>query len=116
MTKLIYLASPYSGHPAIQELRFRAVCKVAARIMSSGQFVFSPIAHSHPIAQYGLPKDFEFWRECDTLMMTKCDELWVLMLDGWNVSKGIEAELKLADEMHKPVKFINVNSDFPLLT
>ncbi len=55
---MIYLASPYS-HPdaVVREYRFRAACQAAASVMRSGQHVFSPIAHSHAIAEYGVATD-----------------------------------------------------------
>ena len=56
--ELIYLASPYSDpDPWVKENRFLAVCTKAAKMMSEGAYVFSPIAHTHPIAKYGLPGD-----------------------------------------------------------
>ena len=59
---MIYLASPYS-HPdaVVREQRFRDVCLAAARLIRAGQIVFSPIAHSHPIASggFGLPTGWD---------------------------------------------------------
>jgi hypothetical protein len=59
---MIYLCSPYTHpDPAVREARYEAACRTAAHLMRSGKIVFSPIAHSHGIAQYGLPKDWSFW-------------------------------------------------------
>lgn len=104
---MIYLASPYS-HPdeAIREERFRAVCKVAAKFMKHGHLIFSPIAHTHPIAQHGLPKGWEYWKKYDTEFIRMCEELWVLMLEGWSRSCGVKAEIALAVEMEKPLRYI----------
>jgi hypothetical protein len=59
---LVYLASPYThADKAVMEDRFRAACRYAACLMRRGINVFSPIAHSHPIAQFGLPPDWQFF-------------------------------------------------------
>ena len=61
---LIYVASPYSHADArVREQRFDAACRAAAALMRDGQRVFSPVAHSAPIARYGLPTDWAFWEE-----------------------------------------------------
>ena len=96
---LIYLSSPYSNpDPAVREQRFAAICRHAAAMMRAGKLVFSPIAHTHPIAQHGeLPTGFDYWREYNEAMLDCCEELHVLMLDGWRESVGVAAEIKLAE-------------------
>jgi hypothetical protein len=73
---MIYLASPYSdADPAVEQARFDTVCRAAAAIMRQGLLVFSPIAHSHPIARFGLPKDWGFWQRYDSAFLARCDGL-----------------------------------------
>ena len=100
-TPLIYLASPYS-HPdaAVRERRFREVAAAAGRMMRTGIFPFSPIAHTHPIAvECDLPKGWDFWERFDRAFIARCSELWVLTLDGWQDSKGVTAETAIAHDM-----------------
>lgn len=105
---LIYLASPYSHpDPAVRQQRFETVCFIAARLMREGHHVYSPIAHTHPIAVKGeLPTGFEYWEAFDRKMITACDAVWVAMMDGWRESVGVTAEIKIADELGKPVRYI----------
>lgn len=103
---MIYLASPYShADEAVREARFRAVCRHAAHMMRAGRFVFSPIAHTHPIAAFGLPGDWAYWEQYDRAMLARCSELIVLMLDGWRESKGVQAEIGIAASLGKPVSY-----------
>lgn len=104
----IYLATPYS-HPdkSIRESRFHAVNAVAAQLMRAGHHVYSPISHSHPIAEAGeLPKDWKFWEEYDRTFIEWCDELHVYRADGLEESVGVQAEIKIATELGKAVVFI----------
>lgn len=105
---LIYLASPYSHpDPAIMQARFETVCCAAAHFMGEGVHIFSPIAHSHPIALAGeLPRGFEFWESYDRKILAACSALWVLMMDGWKESKGIGAEIVIAKEFKLPIEYI----------
>ncbi len=108
--KKIYLATPYSHKQQnIRRDRFNGVNIVAAELMNQGNLVFSPISHTHPIAGAGdLPKDWSFWHEYDTTFIEWADEVHVLMQDGWEESIGVTAEIEIAKEMGKPVKFIRV--------
>ena len=105
---MIYLASPYSDpDPAVEQQRFKAVCKVAGKLMMQGHRIFSPIAHTHAIAMAGdMPRGWDFWYEYDREMLAACDELWVLKLPGWDKSRGIAGEIALWPE-GKPFKFID---------
>jgi hypothetical protein len=104
---MIYLASPYShSDPAVREFRFREACRAAAKFMRCGQPVFSPIAHGHCICTYGLPTDWRFWEPFDRRQLERCDEVVVLMLDGWRESVGVQAEIRIAAESGKPVRYV----------
>jgi nucleoside 2-deoxyribosyltransferase len=104
---MIYLASPYSHPDAIvRERRFRAACSAAARLIRSGEIVFSPVAHCHAIALCGVPTDWRFWERHDRRFLEFCDEVVVLMLDGWRESVGVQAEIEIAEELGKPVRYL----------
>ena len=106
--KLIYLASPYThSDPEKVVERFEAVCKAAAELMKSDHLVFSPIAHTHPLVKYGLPGHWDFWENYDRLCLKACGVVAVLMLDGWEDSKGVQAEIKIAHEYGLPVVYLD---------
>ena len=110
MELLIYLASPYSHQSvAVRRARVRSICRAAAALIRCGYVVFSPVAHSHGISQHGLPVTWEFWEHQDRRFLTLCDELWVLQLEGWRQSRGVQAEIALACSMGKPVRFVNMD-------
>lgn len=108
MSDLTYICSPYnSPDPGIKHARFRAVCKVAAALMARGELVFSPIAHTHPIALAGsLPPDWGFWERYDRAMLEACGMVYVLMLPGWRESIGVQAEIKIAAELGIDVRYL----------
>jgi len=105
---MIYLPSRYSAPaPDVRGERFRAACQVAAEMLKAGMSVFSPIAHSHAIAEQGDARDtWEFWRRVDLEFLARCDELVVLKLDGWRHSRGVQAEVATARKLGKPVSYI----------
>jgi hypothetical protein len=109
---MIYLASPYS-HPdaAIRQRRFEAVCRVAARLLRQGRTVYSPIVYGHALCAYGVPGDWRFWQRHDRPLLEACDEVVVLMLDGWENSVGVHAEIAFAREMGKPVSFMTARGE-----
>lgn len=109
--RLYYLASPYTcSDPEVRRWRFEAACRAAAELISQGKIVFSPIAHSHVICQYGIPLDWQYWQKHDRRYLEVCDEVIVLMLDGWQESVGVQAEIAIAWELGKPVSFLSASA------
>jgi hypothetical protein len=105
---VIYLASPYTHpDPAVRQARFEAACRAAAALIGAGKTVFSPIVHSHTLCQFGLPPDWRFWQRHDRRHLDACEEVVVLMLDGWRESVGVQAEVAIARELGKPVMFLS---------
>ena len=82
--------------------------KAAAYLMSEGEIVFSPISHTHPIHLAGsLPGDWQFWEQFDKIYLGYSKKIIVLMLPGWDTSKGVQAEIKIAEEIGIPVEWLN---------
>lgn len=106
---MIYLAVPYTGTPEEQAWRFLCANHVAGRILNMGFDIFSPISHAHPIALQGnLDGTWERWARYDEKVLDRlCDCMYVLMLDGWKESVGVQAEIDIAIKLNKRVDFIN---------
>ena len=97
---MIYLASPYSDpDQSVMVRRFEDACEAVAHLTNSGKTVYSPIVHFHPVAiRHQLPRDFAFWREVNFNMLDRASKLYVLMLDGWRDSVGVQAEIDRAGD------------------
>lgn len=105
---MIYLACPYSHKDAsVREYRFMKANQAAARLMRAGHIIYSPISHTHPIATEGkLPLDWSYWQSVDEFYIGLCERVVVLELDGWQESKGVRAEIAMAEALGKPVSYM----------
>ena len=110
--KKIYLCIPYSFNP---ELSFKIANEVAAKLMSEGYLVFSPISHTHKIADH-LPEivrtDSEFWMQHDLPFVEWCDEICVVVIGEFGMdliheSKGCTIEIAHAKKHKKTKRYIN---------
>jgi hypothetical protein len=109
---VIYLISPYSDpDPAVREQRFQVACAVTARLLLDGHDVYSPVVHGHPLVRYGLSADWSFWERYDREHLERCDEVVVLTLDGWRDSIGVQAELRHAAVLGKPVRYVEPDGE-----
>jgi hypothetical protein len=90
----------------VREQRFRAACRVVATHLRAGRPTFSPIVHSHALVEHGLPTNWKFWEPFNRPHVERCSEVVVLMLAGWETSIGVQAEIKLAKELGRPVRFV----------
>lgn len=91
----IYLASPYS-HPLneIKLLRFQETAMFAGELHKMGLIFFSPICHSHPIADFcAIDGAFETWQQLDRAFLDWSDVIVVLGLVDWERSNGIRHEI-----------------------
>lgn len=89
------------------EQRFDSVCRMAGLMMLDGDVVYSPIAHNHPIAvRCKLPRGWNYWKKFDTEMLRASERMVVLRMQGWDKSKGIAAEIKIAKKLGIPVYYI----------
>jgi hypothetical protein len=108
--KLIYLASPYSSpKQEIMDYREDLVTSIAAALTEKyGYSMFLPITQSAPMtrANPNLDGKFDTWKEIDLFMIKeKSDEVWVVLMDGWRESVGVQAEIKCAEDNNIPLKF-----------
>lgn len=104
----IYLASPYSHeNPTIREKRFRQTVIAAGYLMKQGFIVYSPILQCKLIAEFcDLPHEWgDFWETQNYSHLRSCDELHVLMLDGWYASVGVSAERVYAERILIPIRY-----------
>jgi Domain of unknown function (DUF1937) len=126
--KFWYLASPYSKYleGAIAKLKSLSeneryaditwrlnmahtdVCVQAALLIKAGIPVYSPIAHSHPIARCGTidPLDHKIWLPANQALMDAAGGLIVLELEGYDTSYGVIHERDAFAAAGKPIVFM----------
>lgn len=112
--KLYYLASPFSHElDSVREARFETAVYVTDRLLKLGVNVFSPIVHSHPIDCRTGKKDWQFWAPLDHSILSRCDELLVLLTPGWYESVGVADEVRWATELGIPISIVDVTECRP---
>ena len=84
--------------------------------MRNGHHIYSPISQTHPISLEGdLPGDWKYWEEYDKRIISICQKIMVLTIDGWRESIGVKAEIEFAKsiglsvELACPVSIIGVD-------
>lgn len=109
----VYIASPYShSDRKIRTQRYYAAMEYTAKLLNDGIHCFSPIVHSHALAQdHDLPLESDFWREWNYSMLEHASELRVLMMDGWSESKGVDDEITRAQELGIAVTLVTVEQN-----
>jgi hypothetical protein len=104
-----YLATPYSKYPAGIEGAFVLACKQTALLIKAGIPVYSPIAHTHPVAIHGEidPYDHKIWMPADEPMMKAAFGLIVLRAESWTKSYGMKVEIDAFAADGKPVIYMD---------
>lgn len=107
---MIYLACPYTDDDEeVRRMRVDAATAAAASLMADGEAVFSPLTHSvaiEPLLPRDLAHSHTFWMRQDLPVLSGCDRLVVLMLEGWNRSRGVREEIETAESMGIDVEYM----------
>lgn len=119
----LYIATPYSKYPHGKEQANIDACKFAAILIGAGIPCFSPIAHSHAIAQLGGidPDSHAIWLPADQPFIDRAAAIVVVMMDGWRDSYGVSYEIDQFTKAEKPIFYLSprvgiVNSvHFPMV-
>lgn len=108
---MVYLASPYSHtHAKVRLYRYNLITKITGELQDRYPYAFiGPITQSHNTAQYMINNNTEFtaWIIRDFTYISHCNELWVIMIDGWQESKGIQEELLFAKTQKIKIKYFD---------
>lgn len=109
---LAYLACPYS-HPdsAVRKRRLFAANWMASRLLAEGVYVYSPLTHNLPLDQQGTLTGWKNWQTFDLLMVSRCDKVIVMKMDGWQSSEGVLAECRHAQSLGLPIEEIQPPED-----
>jgi len=105
---ITYLACPYShNNKKIELMRFEIANFVASTLMKQGEIIFSPISHTHPMVQYGLPGDWNYWKSQDREFLGVCGRFKIVKIEGWNKSSGVTAEKEHMEERGIEIEYVN---------
>lgn len=99
-----YLGCPYNHNDkAVMERRYRLVNYYLTHFHKLGKLVYSPLTHNIPMHKLGIEQTWDWWQTFDIAMLSRCNELIVLQLDGWQQSRGLTAEIDYASEHNIPI-------------
>ena len=107
---MIYLASPFSDPSEDVRLhRTQQAIKASYILMFKRSLpVFSPIVYSASIADHiaDLPTDAKSWSEFNRAMFLASSEMYILAIEGWNTSLGVDLEIAWAQEVGMTITMI----------
>jgi hypothetical protein len=111
MGRKIFVAGPFNGVSEEEKQgRVNSIKLYCVKLFSEGDTPISALLMGLTFADIGgLPTNTEMWMEYCEKMLNGCDELHVLMLDGWEKSTGVAAEIEIAKRLGIEIKYINLN-------
>lgn len=99
-----YLATSYTRRSQ-RTVAFAEAASLCARLALKGVIAFSPIAHGHPMSEYGGIDfaDGDWWLNFNAPFMAAASSMLVVHDAGWKESRGIAEEVKVFDAAGKPI-------------
>ena len=111
----IFIACPYNGTDDEKETRVETLSKYCVYMFERGNSPISPLLMGLMISKHGsLPTDTETWKVYSETLLKGCDQMHVLMLDGWDKSTGIKYEILEAQKIGITIVYVEMPN--PLLS
>lgn len=111
LTKMIYLASPYSHiSQRVRLQRYEAITRITGELQDKYPYAFiGPITQSHQTAKYmkGSCTAFTSWAKRDLTYISRSDEVWVIMIPGWYESIGVTKEIEFCHRHNIKVRYVD---------
>ena len=111
---MIFVSGPYSStDPEEKKARVKAIASACIKIMQSGDMAISPLTFGLSLiekSEQSLPDSYEFWDRFCTEFVATADVMYVLNLEGWELSTGVKAEIEAAKARNIPVKLVHHES------
>ena len=86
------------------------VTRAAWELFKNGINVYSPITHHHTIQKYGrIEMSTSEWMKYDLPYLSVANKLYVLMIDGWDISDGVQQEIDYAKKHDIPMVLLEPN-------
>ena len=107
--QLYYIACPYSHkNKAVMTQRYYDQRYASWRLMGAGYHLIQPVEMCHHITRrYHMPSGYAYWKERDRLLLSRCDGIIVVMMDGYMQSVGVQDEVAYARFLHMPVYYFD---------
>ena len=103
---LIYLAAPL-GHSdlSVRQERFDSVNRYCGYLIRHHELVFSPLSLGATLDEDAISNSA--WYALGLQMLSRCDELRILGLYGWQDSVGVTLETRYARQLRIPVSVVD---------
>ncbi len=106
---LVYVAAPYThSDPAVVRDRMDMFTRTMAKLIEDGHHPVSPLMN-HYLAEkieVNFPLNWTYWEDYSRKLLDRCDQLIVVMMDGWRHSTGVMAEIDMAEKSGKDVRYM----------
>lgn len=111
--KIIYLACPYTHkEKSIRSARSTVATIISACLIKNKIYNISPLTLQIPLEDnFNFPHTWDYWKRFDELLISRSDEVWVITIEGWEESVGVQEEIEMAKEFSKKIVYVNPTND-----
>jgi len=105
LNQMCYIAAPYwSSNEVSRTTRRQLTIQYSMMLTSMGILNYSPLLYSEKYKNKKVTENY--WLTHGKIMVKACNLMIVLMLPGWEDSSGIKGEIKEAEKLGIPVRYV----------
>ena len=107
---MIYIAAPYNDlSESVINKRMEAVYNMIYTLAIDKKHAITPLFMHEVVRRYKMEQSFDFWESYCFDILSRCDSMIVIMLDGWKDSRGVHSEIDYCKNNGIPISYLNVN-------
>lgn len=108
---MVIVTGPYSSpDKTIKEFRIKAIATACVLLMQRGEISVSPLTFGLALiekSEQSMPDSFEFWNQFCLEFVGIANKMYVLNLEGWELSSGTKAEIVEATRLNIPIYLVD---------
>ncbi len=107
LSGLTFVSCPYTDvDPTVIESRISVVYGQIAKLLELGHVPVSPLLMHAVNTRHHINNDWEFWERYSIELLSQCSAMVVLMIQGWEESVGVTAEIEYARSHNIPITYV----------
>lgn len=109
---MIYISAPYTHKDiSVIDNRMTRVTKYSAHLLLNGEHIICPLTMGHAFSyKKQMPNSQEFWMKWCYALLSKCDVMHVLLIPGWEISDGVQKEIKYCEENNIKIIYVSLEN------
>lgn len=108
--RVVFVAGVFNNYDKeVMRENVKRIAGYCAKLLDDDVCCLSPVLFGVTILEYfNLSSSFNYWEKLSYNYIDMCTEVHVLMTEGWARSRGVQSEIKYAEQTNKSIIYLSL--------